>query len=410
MKKLVSGMMLTLLMLGTLTLTLNVQPAKSSPATITVPDDYATIQAAINAANSGDTIYVRNGIYSEHIEVNKTVTLTGESNQNTIIEANEGQYSVGIDIRANNTIVENFRIVPPNSTDPMDIPTLVEINGRPASCSNDTVRNCVLVFPIDEGAQSDAIDVYNSSSNTVTGNLITIADKTDAGIAVLFNSAGNLIDNNTVTEGWVSIAVEFANNNTVSNNYLSGQTPWDISNDVGALFLALSSGDIVKGNTLINNYLGFSVVQADCSVYHNNFINNTHQALNIRDSPVLWDNGYPSGGNYWSDYNGTDSFRGAYQNITGSDGIGDTPYKIPYEYSNTTDADHYPLMKPWTRILGDINGDGVVDLKDLVLMAFAYGSTPGCTNWDANADLDGNGRVDLTDLVTLAMHYGQHNP
>jgi len=39
----------------------------------------------------------------------------------------------------------------------------------------------------------------------------------------------------------------------------------------------------------------------------------------------IWDNGYPSGGYYWSDYNGTDSYSGPYQDLTGSDGIGDTP-------------------------------------------------------------------------------------
>jgi hypothetical protein len=55
--------------------------------------------------------------------------------------------------------------------------------------------------------------------------------------------------------------------------------------------------------------------------------------------PNVWDNGYPSGGNYWSDYNGTDLYSGPYQNVTGSDGIGDKPYVI---YANNTDD--YPLM------------------------------------------------------------------
>jgi hypothetical protein len=41
-----------------------------------------------------------------------------------------------------------------------------------------------------------------------------------------------------------------------------------------------------------------------------------------------WDNGYPSGGNYWSDYTGTDNYSGPSQNIPGSDGIGDVNYTI----------------------------------------------------------------------------------
>jgi hypothetical protein len=52
-----------------------------------------------------------------------------------------------------------------------------------------------------------------------------------------------------------------------------------------------------------------------------------------------WDDGYPSGGNYWSDYNGIDVKSGSYQNETGSDGVGDTPYII-----DANNTDHYPLM------------------------------------------------------------------
>jgi len=74
------------------------------------------------------------------------------------------------------------------------------------------------------------------------------------------------------------------------------------------------------------------------SIFHNNFINNAQQAFSSDDSVDVWDDGYPSGGNYWSDYTGTDVFSGSYQNETGSDGIGDTPYII-----NGQNLDHYPL-------------------------------------------------------------------
>ena len=57
---------------------------------------------------------------------------------------------------------------------------------------------------------------------------------------------------------------------------------------------------------------------------------------------ISWDDGYPSGGNYWSDYNGTDFYSGTNQNVTGSDGIGDTSYII-----DVNNVDRYPLMSPW---------------------------------------------------------------
>jgi len=78
------------------------------------------------------------------------------------------------------------------------------------------------------------------------------------------------------------------------------------------------------------------------TIYHNNFINNTVQATLIVSYRNTLDYGYPSGGNYWSDYTGVDYFSGPFQNGTGSDGIGDTPYVI-----NVANQDNYPLMKPY---------------------------------------------------------------
>jgi len=65
---------------------------------------------------------------------------------------------------------------------------------------------------------------------------------------------------------------------------------------------------------------------------------------------------------------------------------------------------------PRSTIPGDINGDYKVTLTDLVLLANAYGSTPGSAKWSPNADINGDGKVDLADLAILAQHYGQHNP
>jgi len=38
-------------------------PVKAEPKTITVPDDYPTIQAAVGNASAGDTVFVKSGTY-----------------------------------------------------------------------------------------------------------------------------------------------------------------------------------------------------------------------------------------------------------------------------------------------------------------------------------------------------------
>ena len=65
-----------------------VKPASAQTKTIIVPDDYSTIQAAINASNAGDTIYVKNGTYFETLVIDKPLRVIGESRTNTIINAN----------------------------------------------------------------------------------------------------------------------------------------------------------------------------------------------------------------------------------------------------------------------------------------------------------------------------------
>jgi len=81
-------------------------------------------------------------------------------------------------------------------------------------------------------------------------------------------------------------------------------------------------------------------------------IDNTIQVYSF-ESANIWDDGYPSGGNYWSDYDGSDLFSGQYQNLIRSDGMGDTPYII-----DVNNIDRYPLANPWTRF--DIAIVGVV--------------------------------------------------
>ena len=55
---------------------------------------------------------------------------------------------------------------------------------------------------------------------------------------------------------------------------------------------------------------------------------------------------------------------------------------------------------------GDINGDGVVDMVDLLVLANAWASVTGNANFDANCDLNNDGVVNVIDLLTLAEYWG----
>jgi parallel beta-helix repeat protein len=113
-----------------------------------------------------------------------------------------------------------------------------------------------------------------------------------------------------------------------------------VSDNSFGVYVALSEGNVVEGNTVTDSVIfGVTIRQAGGnSVFHNNFVN--YWQVDVSDAFVnVWDDGYPSGGNYWSDYSGVDWFCGAGQNVSGSDGLGDSPYG-----TNVNNTDAYPLM------------------------------------------------------------------
>jgi len=176
------------------------------------------------------------------------------------------------------------------------------------------------------------IYLSESNNNSLSGNNIT-ANNGWAGIMLEFSSNYNIISGNNITaNNECSIRLFSSSNNIISGN--------NITNNLYGIWLWRSSNyNIISGNSITNNVYGIEVYSSSSnSIFHNNFINNAQQAFSSDDSVDVWDDGYPSGGNYWSDYTGTDVFSGSYQNETGSDGIGDTPYII-----NGQNLDHYPL-------------------------------------------------------------------
>jgi len=192
--------------------------------------------------------------------------------------------------------------------------------------SNVTIRN----MRIENGG---GIALYNSSDNTITGNNIT--NVSVVGI-ILQNSSGNRISgNNIITTSNCSIFLYIdSDDNSITGN--------NMTNSIQSVILVSSDNNNFSGNTIANNWDGVTLSSSSGNKFcHNHLINSSGKHVRIMTSgiPNSWDDGYPSGGNYWSDYSGTDSYSGPYQNETGSDGIGDTSYEI-----DANNTDRYPFI------------------------------------------------------------------
>ena len=155
------------------------------------------------------------------------------------------------------------------------------------------------------------IDLYESTNATMTGNT---AFSNGNGASIWFSDSCTVAGNNISDSEYAGISTYRATNLTIAaNNITSVGTP------------------------------GVELYEStDVAVYHNNFFNNSIDGTDDMGIENRWDNGYPSGGNYWSDFAGPDFYKGVNQDQPGSDGIGDVPFTLD---SDSRDA--YPLMVPY---------------------------------------------------------------
>jgi len=218
---------------------------------------------------------------------------------------------------------------------------------------NTTIDNNVVTY---NGAGIHLLGFKNKiSHNTIQQN--------GDGAGICTTGTENKIHDNTVSNNTYGIYSDGSNNTIlrnaiINNTYLppypsphSAPGPYN-NYPPGAGIIIQDSNSTIVGNTIMNHHMGMHVgcmvtAPGGNRIYHNNFIDNTNQLQ--YSSLNIWDNGYPSGGNYWSNYNGTDLYNGVHQDENGSDGIGDISYHVLMPTPNTpievrNQYDNYPLM------------------------------------------------------------------
>jgi parallel beta-helix repeat protein len=424
---------------------------------IVVPDDFASIQQAVDAAYEGSTIFVKAGVYREHVRINKTISLIGE--EGAMIQEDKGGYPVVYILRGNFAEVKGFKLVGlnmssyagilvkfssnvilidnfisnchygiqiydsigvtlsnntlagnhfnlkiwglylPHFEHYIDVSNTVDskpvyywvdqhdrvvptgagyvaliassnivVHGLTLSdncqgvlmayTNNSVVFNCSIkssqyglhvlnshgnfIFRnVVEGDDFDGIFLDSSRNNSIVGN--EVFSNGGSGILVSwspllnFPPEGNFIAGNVVHDCFYGVKIEYSGRNNISCNILR-------KNKYG-IGLDMSQNVVLSRNTIQDNDYGLILSNSISNVvYDNNFLNNGFQAQIPENNPSMfnwWNASLSQGGNYWSDYNGSDKMRGVDQNLPGADGIGDSPYPIGVD-----NVDYYPHMRP----------------------------------------------------------------
>jgi parallel beta-helix repeat protein len=325
---------------------------------------FTSIQDAVNSSANGDTVYVFGGTYYGNLEVNKSINLVGEDWETTTLNGEGSVYLV--EITADWVNMSGFTVKKSGST-----PGILIKSNNNSVYDNNVRQNNDGIFLLDSYGCSiynntvysnewEGIYLHASNGNTVTGNDIKsngqvginlrdsssncIMSNTANGNEWGFyanNSTMNNITDNTFSHNSINgLHLSESHKNTIARNHVS-------QSDNFGMRIKHSDNNIIVRNTLERNDKGMCLSFGYYNlIYHNNFLGNTEQASDTVGRRNLWNISYPKGGNYWSDYTGSDDFRGLNQSFNGSDGIGDTPHAINQPGPDDL-VDNYPLMSPY---------------------------------------------------------------
>lgn len=219
-----------------------VTPVKATKIYVGKAKLYSSIQQAINAARTGDTVIVLTGVYKEkNISINKSIYLIGE--KNPIIDG-EHTYQI-ISVKANNVTIKGFKLIHSGISSLIDIAGIKVYDVKKITIEDNILEDTFF-----------GIYLQGATSCTIKNNQLTAYNKTDQqsanGIHCWKCDSLNIIGN-FVTGHRDGIYFEFVTNSLIWRNQ-------SIKNSRYGLHFMFSHNDAYIANVFQNNSAGVSVM------------------------------------------------------------------------------------------------------------------------------------------------------
>lgn len=433
-----------LLLVGSLSFVLNIQPASAQPGIIyiradgsidpptgdIITSDYVTYAFTHNIVNYSIVVERSNividgagftlqgiGAWMGYEGIDLT-DITNVTVTNTNIINNE--FSIRLSNSSNNSIYGN------NITNNL-VAVQIQYGSRFNSISSNNITNNYHGIELGDSSSNNSIigniiaGSYGSHGitlgmsanyNSIIGNNIT--NNHDNGIWLYYDSNYNSIIANSITanNGYGIVLSDSSSYNSIIGNEITNKitnssglpgigllsSPGNliagnnITNNADGIHFDSSSINFIIRNNIANNNLGVALFNSPGNFfYQNSFADNNVQASCDATSINVWN--ITVEGNYWSNYTGVD--------VNPHDGIGDTPHAI-----DANNQDNCPLMTPY--IPGDYNHDGIVNMTDADMVRNSWQSKTGDLNYNPHVDFDMNGLINIKDATIIGINWLKH--
>ncbi len=260
---------------------------------ITVPDDYPTIQTAVDAAGKDATVFVRYGRYEEEVTIATPLTLTGisDAGKRPIIDAK--QKGNPVTITSGGVTVDNFALTGAYDEDNFRAAVAVVQADDVCITNNDIYENYCSI-------RADESDQITISKNVLSGS--------DTTALLLDQCTGGEVTDNSISDTEVNAAVgiRYCHDIIFTKNRLTNNRNYAIALDI--------CSDIEIYNNYFENENNAWQGEGCTGVIWNS---NKQEGPNIIEGPYI-------GGNYWATPDGT-GFSQTHADTSG-DGFCDEAY------------------------------------------------------------------------------------